>query len=172
MSAVTISGFLVSFFSAALVFAAGKPVFEDIGLGNAKFAEKIYKALNVEEESIARVGASTLVKNVAGGFECVKSVAVNPTRKKTAKYSCTLIKGRWNLLGEDVYGSGDNKKLSIALYEALDLKAEDMGDGISAKNLEYNIPDGDGGTERNMISCIKTKGAFDTRPTCQIINAM
>lgn len=68
--------------------------------------------------------------------------------------------GGWKAMGMESYGAGDNREFSLALYAALNVK-ETNDEGMKAKGLELERPDGDGGTERNQLYCIKPSAEME-----------
>jgi hypothetical protein len=77
-------------------------------------------------------------------------------------------------MGMESYGSGDDSEFTLALFEALKVKAKNEG-GMLIKSIELNVPDQAGGTERNLLSCMKPgpeAAAMGFRPTCQLLNGL
>lgn len=159
-------------------FATPQPVRETVDIKNSKFAEAITKAIekNVKPQSVTRVGGNGLIYIVAKGFECEKSTATAAGRRTNeTSYSCRILgDAGWNYLGSETYGSGSNQSFSLALYAALDVQ-EKSEEGIARKTIEMNVPDPRGGTERNLLSCIKPSDKLSRmgmRASCQLINAL
>ena len=153
--------------AAGTVMAASSPILENVQVKNKKFAELIFIALK-DKAQIKTQGAITTV-SIPGLINCQSIVGVVRT-----DFSCTLIKGGWNYLGSEVYGSGDQELSTRKLYDALKLRVT-TDSGIKFKTIELNAPDRTGGTERNLLSCTRIAPEhrqMGLRDTCQLINAL
>jgi hypothetical protein len=135
------------FIVSSTTFAASSPILEDVVVKNKQFSKTIFEALKT--------------KSIKGLITCSPS-------------TCKLIKGGWNYLGSENYGSGDQEKLTKALYDSLQIK-ETTEEGMNFKTIELNVPDPRGGTERNQLTCIrpgKEARSYGLRDTCQLLNAL
>lgn len=151
----------------ATAVAAPSPILENVQLKNKKFSELIFIALK-DKAQIRSQGAITTVA-IPGLITCQSIVGVAKT-----DFSCTLIKGAWNYLGQEVYASGDQEYLTKKLYDSLKLRVT-TDSGIKFKTIELNAPDRTGGTERNLLSCVrqsKETSDMGLRDTCQLINGL
>jgi len=157
---------------------AAKPITEGVNFKSAPFAELLINSLNVKPALVAMAGGQSYVYKVGAGLTCYKSFATDiqaPNAPRKANYSCVINPaGGWKAMGMESYGAGDNRAFSLALYAALAVK-ESNDEGIRTRTLELERPDGDGGTERNQLSCINPTAEIEAmgfRPTCQFINAL
>lgn len=169
--------FILSFVLSSSAFAASTPIKEDIAIESGKFSQMIFDAIakNTKGKIVRTVGATLKIHKIGNGLSCAKITGLVSGGKKKISYSCSLLKsGGWKDLGSKSYGSGDNRRFSEALYEALDAE-ETKDEGFSLKSIQLEVPDGQGGTERNHLGCIKPTPdgeKFGLRSTCQIINAL
>lgn len=157
-------------------FAAGTPIRDNVALKNEKFSKLIYTALkkNIKPQVVVRTGASQNVIEVKGLITCSENSKLVSGGKTVQTHKCVLKEGAWNELGRDIYGSGDNEKGTKLLYASLALKAE-KDEAFTTKQIEYNTPDSNGGTERNLLNCMapnKLGEQYGLRSSCQLINAM
>lgn len=158
-------------------FAASEPIREAVTLKNEQFAELITKALQkkIKPKTVRRVGGSSIIFRVKNGLECSQNVALVSGGRTKTSYACQLLpSGGWNFFGMEAYGSGDNEEFTLALFNALDVHAE-REQGIETKQIALNVADPRGGTERNLLSCVKPSSEaieMGFRPTCQLINAL
>ena len=151
----------------ATALAAPSPILENVKLKNRQFSEQIFIAIK-NKAQVRTQGAITTV-SIPGLITCQSIVGVVRT-----EFSCTLIKGAWNYLGQEVYASGDQQALTKKLYDTLNLRVT-TDSGIKFKTIELNVPDRTGGTERNLLSCIrqsKETSQMGLRDTCQLINGL
>ena len=157
---------------------AAKPITAEVNFKSRPFAELLVNSLNVAPKLVVMAGGQSYVYKVGEGLTCYKSFATDihvPNTPHKANYSCVISPaGGWKAMGMESYGAGDNRKFSLALYAALKVK-ETNDEGIKTKSIELERPDGDGGTERNLLSCINPSAQMEQmgfRPTCQLINGL
>lgn len=156
------------------------PIQEAVVLASEPFAVLVLENLssNTLKRTTVRLanGGHHTIYSLASGLSCTQSVAPltpgNPARRHT---SCSIMpEGGWRRLGPNTYGSGSSEEFSVALFRALKVKAV-RESGISIKTLELNRPDGDGGTERNQLSCAMPNASavrMGFRPSCSLIDAL
>lgn len=163
---------------AGAVTKAAKPITADVNFRSAPFAELLVNSLNVAPKLVVMAGGQSYVYKVGEGLTCYKSFATDihlPNQPNKARYSCAISPaGGWKAMGMESYGAGDNRVFSLALYAALKVK-ETNDEGIKTRSIELERPDGDGGTERNLLSCINPSSEMEAmgfRPTCQLINGL
>lgn len=147
--------------------AVPHPLKQNVPLKNRQFSQKIYEALS-KKLNVTRSGAvETLgIKNL---ITCSKT-----TTGSTKEYSCTLLKEGWRYMGSEVYGSGQKQDLTNQLYDALSVQVIEES-GIKTKTIELNVPDRDGGTERNLLNCTRLARELEEmglRNTCDVMNAL
>lgn len=170
-------GFLIQ----SMAFARATPVTEEVTLKNGDFSKLIYEALEKNKKpkkATGLAGGEMYIIDIQKGFSCAKSISLK--KDAAPRYSCTLAADKgWNSLGMNSYGSGSNEKLSKALYNALGVQAEEESEGgetlMATKTIEMNVADGDGGTERNQISCVQPSEEAEglgIAHSCQIVNAL
>ena len=157
---------------------AASPITGAVDFKSPPFAELLVNSLKVTPELVVMAGGQSYVYKVGEGLVCYKSFSTDvhlPSEPRKARYSCVIKPaGGWKFMGMESYGSCDNRAFSLALYDALKVK-EINDEGIRSKALELERPDGDGGTERNQLSCINPApdiAAMGFRPTCQFLNAL
>lgn len=157
---------------------AAKPITAEVQFKSRPFAELLVNSLNVKPKFVVMPGGMSYVYKIGEGLTCYKSFADDiRLRKEPPKpvYSCVISPaGGWKALGMESYGAGDNRKFSLELYAALKVK-ETNDEGIRTKSLALERPDGDGGTERNHLSCVNPSPELEAmgfRPTCQLINGL
>ncbi len=177
----TIFAFVCSLILQATVFAKAQPVAEEVELTNKDFAKAIYEALekNKKPKKAAKMaGGEMLIIDIAKGFSCYKHTSKKPSGTKVS-YNCIIPAGQsWNSYGNSTYGSND--KVSKALYAALGVSAEveeiDGEEIMSSKTIEMNFKDDDGGTQRNLLTCISNSEdsvAMGIKPfICTLTNAL
>ncbi|MGE0761755.1 MAG: hypothetical protein AB7N80_00615 [Bdellovibrionales bacterium] len=159
--------------------AKPQPLKKEVEVTNTTFAQLIWEALsqNLTPEVDNRIGFSETTYNVDMGLSCSRQWGSGaPVRGKSRyKFSCVLLPDSgWRDMGSKTYGSGSNEKFSRSLYNALGVE-EVVEEGLGTKAIELNVPDGEGGTERNLLTCIspKTKKAKEFfRTSCSLMNAL
>ncbi len=161
-----------------IVTEAAKPITADVDFKSPPFSELLVNSLNVAPKLVTMAGGQSYVYKVGAGLTCYKSFATDihvPNQPNKAHFSCAISPaGGWKAMGMESYGAGDNRAFSLALYAALKVK-ETNDEGIKTRSIELERPDGDGGTERNLLSCINPSAEMEAmgfRPTCQLINGL
>ncbi len=160
---------LVTAFGLSAVAGSPTPVREDVEMVNSAFSKKIYSVLlkTVGPTIVSPVGRkSDLIMVSAGGLSCLKSRSI----------TCSIMADSgWTKLSQDSIYSANTDENSIELFNALKgAKSESEGD-IETRAIELNVKDSDGGTERNLLTCISPTSEFAKQhfqTTCQLINAM
>ncbi|MBI4656607.1 MAG: hypothetical protein HY746_07665 [Elusimicrobia bacterium] len=154
------------------------PITAPVYLKSPAFAELLINSLNIKPKLVTMGGGQSYVYEVGAGLTCYKSFYTDmplPNQPHKARYSCAINPaGGWKFMGMESYGSGDNREFSLALYKTLKVK-EINEEGVKIKSLALEQPDQDGGTERNLLSCINPgpeAEAMGFRPACQLINAL
>lgn len=157
---------------------AAKPITAAVDFKSPAFAELLINSLNVKPKLLLMAGGQSYMYKVGEGLTCYKSIGTDvhvPNVPQKTGYHCSINPaGGWKFMGMESYGAGDNREFSLALYAALEVKETD-DQGIKTKGLELERPDGDGGTERNQMYCIKPSAEMEAmgfRPTCQFLNAL
>lgn len=164
--------------------ARSTPLARDLQLESSAFSELLYKALDLRLEHRAPDDVRKWDVNmriyiqVAEGLKCEKFIRRGIGRAPKPLYTCFLLKGGgWSRLGEKTYGSGKSERLSVALFEALNVRPTklDIDSDSKVKTIKLNVDDGEGGTERNLLNCIMPSDE-DARlgivPSCQLIDAL
>lgn len=162
----TILGLLFCF-TASAAMAASSPILENVQVKNKKFAELIFIA--IKNKAPTRTSGAITAATIPGLITCQSIVGVAKT-----DFNCTLLRGGWNYLGSEAYGSGDQEQATRKLYDALKIR-ETNEEGMKFKTIELNVPDRTGGTERNQLVCTRMAPEhrqMGFRDTCQIINAL
>ena len=152
---------------AGSALAASSPILENVQVKNKKFAELIFIA--IKDKAPTKTSGAITAATIPGLITCQSIVGVVKT-----DFNCWLLKGGWNYLGSEAYGSGDQEKATRELYNALKLR-ETNEEGIKFKTIELNVPDRTGGTERNQLVCTRMAPVhrqMGFRDTCQLINAL
>ncbi|MDO8803409.1 MAG: hypothetical protein Q7R35_03165 [Elusimicrobiota bacterium] len=157
---------------------AAKPITAAVDFKSPAFAELLINSLNVKPKLLLTAGGQSYMYKVGEGLTCYKSIGTDihtPNVPQKTGYYCSINPaGGWKAMGMESYGAGDNREFSLALYAALKVK-ETNDEGMKTKGLELERPDGDGGTERNQMYCIKPSAEMEAmgfRPTCQFLNAL
>jgi hypothetical protein len=168
--------FGIALLFSSVAFATPTPLKTDVALKNAKFSEAIYKSLE-KKLTVYRSGTHqsadqfVVIKDL---ITCTKSITLNRNNTPVTKYGCTLLKNGWRSMGMETYGSGNKQELTKALFDALSVKAT-TDEGIKFKTIQLDVPDQDGGTERNLLSCTrlsKEAEEMGLRDTCEVINGL
>lgn len=157
---------------------AAKPITAAVDFKSPAFAELLINSLNVKPKLLLMAGGQSYMYKVGEGLTCYKSIGTDihqPNVPQKTGYYCSINPaGGWKAMGMESYGAGDNRVFSLALYAALKVK-ETNDEGIKTRSIELERPDGDGGTERNLLSCINPSAEMEAmgfRPTCQLINGL
>lgn len=158
-------------------FAEPTPITENVLIKNGKFSQKIYEALEAKIPAVTMAQHERSVSKIEipGLISCQRVMVITMgTGKINKKFSCSLLKGGWRSMGMEMYGSGFKQKLTKQLYDSLTLKVK-KEEGLSFKTIELDVADGDGGTERNLLSCVRPgKDAVEMgfRDTCEVMNGL
>ncbi|MDP2866297.1 MAG: hypothetical protein Q8O90_08645 [Elusimicrobiota bacterium] len=147
-------------------------IWKAVSFKSPAFAELLVNSLKVKPELVVMAGGQSYVYKVGNGLVCYKSFATDiqlPNVPRKASYSCSILpEGGWKLIRIGAYGAADNRDFSLALYEALNVKAV-SGVGMNTKTLEL------GGDEINQLFCMSPRPegvAMGFRPYCEFINAL
>lgn len=153
------------------------PITEDVAIKNKVFSQKIYEALEAKIPAVTRAQHERSVSKIEipGLISCQRVMVITMGTGKIKKtFSCSLLKGGWRSMGMEMYGSGFKQKLSKQLFDSLTLKVK-KEEGMSFKTIELDVADGDGGTERNLLSCVrpgKEAAEMGFRDTCEVMNGL
>ena len=157
---------------------AGEHIQNAVIFKSQPFAELLVKSLKTKPVFEQMFGGQSYVYKVGDGLVCYRTFVNDndpPGQPVDAGHYCSLLPtGRWKSMGMESYGSGDDQEFSLALFEALNVKAKNEG-GIHIKSIELEMPDQAGGTERNQLTCMKPgpqAAAMGFRPTCQFMNGL
>lgn len=157
---------------------AATPIASPVNFKSPAFAELLINSLKVKPELVMMGGGQSQIYKVGGGLICYKSFATDihlPNEPRKANYACAINPaGGWKAMGMEGYGSGSNREFSLALYAALKVK-EVKEEGMATKTLELDLADPAGGTERNLLSCVKPSAEIEAmgfRPVCQFLNGL
>jgi len=158
--------------------AAGQHIQKEVGFKNRAFAELLVRSLKTKPVFEQMFGGQRYAYKVGDGLACYRTFVNDahvPGQPVDAGHYCSILPtGRWKFMGMESYGSGDDQEFSLALFEALNVKAKNEG-GIYIKSIELEMPDQAGGTERNQLTCMKPgpqAAAMGFRPTCQFMNGL
>lgn len=162
--------------TSAPAMAKSKPLAEPVEIKNQEFAQMIVGALKnkVRPKIVQRVGGSSEIYRVGMGLECAVNSALVSGGRIKRNAVCRILPGSWNFFGMEAYGSGEDEKFTDLLFQSLDVK-ETSEEGIRFKTIEWNVEDGQGGTERNLLACTqisKEAEGLGLRNTCLLINAL
>lgn len=157
---------------------AAKPITKAVSFKSPAFAELLVNSLKIKPELVIMAGGQSYVYKVGNGLVCYKSFVTDiqlPNEPRKAVYSCSILpEGGWKFMGMEGHGSGDNRDFSLALYAAMNAKAANEG-GMKIKALALDLPGHNGGTERNLLSCMNPGpevAALGFRPACEFINGV
>ena len=157
---------------------AGAHIQKAVTFKSQPFAELLVKSLKTKPVFEQMFGGQSYVYKGGDGLTCRRTFIndnAHPGQPVDAGHYCSILPtGRWKLMGMESYGSGDDQEFSLALFEALKVKAKDEG-GMFIKSIELDVPDQAGGTERSLLTCMKPGpqvAAMGFRPTCEFVNGL
>jgi hypothetical protein len=161
----------------SIAFAAPTPLKQDVALKNSQFSQKIYEALEKKITATITVLHMRQISTITidGLIACRRTITMDlGTGRRATNFDCHLLKDGWRSMGMEVYGSGFKQNLTKSLFDSLSIKAT-TEEGMKFKTIELEVPDQDGGTERNLLSCTrvgKQAEELGLRDTCEVINGL